>query len=491
MKISLLFITLLLVIFSLAKADYWSEREKFVQYEESLSVGANIKLSENEEKVNTIFMKLKNEELQHGFDNPGEFSPAIHFFQAKKQIVNSKLFQLIEKMPKGGGLHLHDTLLTSLDYVIRNITYRDYLYSCTENGELKLAFADPPLQDPCWISVKSLREKNPDYDGWLRKQFSLVVDHPEQEYPDINAVWKKFESGIQTITLMITYKPVFADYFYQGLQELYDDNVNYVEVRGTLPVVYDLTGWPLNPIQTLGLLKKVADQFLEDHPDFLGIKYIYAPSRHVDEETVDEYIQIYNMMKSLYPDFLVGFDLVNQEDLGYPLTKFINELTEAAGDVKFFFHAGETNWNGMSSDMNLIDAVLLNTTRIGHGYGILKHPGVLKEVKQRGIGIEVNPISNQVLMLVKDLRNHPAATLLAEGYPVVISADGPSLWEIKGLSYDFYQTFMGIASASSDLKLLKQLSINSLMYSALEPQEKPEALLKWEKKWNKFIDEML
>lgn len=68
-----------------------------------------------------------------------------------------------------------------------------------------------------------------------------------------------------------------------------------------------------------------------------------------------------------------------------------------------------------------IDAVLLGTKRIGHGFSLVKYPNILKIVKKLKIGIEVNPISNQVLKLVDDLRNHPAAILFSDDYPVVIS----------------------------------------------------------------------
>jgi adenosine deaminase len=67
------------------------------------------------------------------------------------------------------------------------------------------------------------------------------------------------------------------------------------------------------------------------------------------------------------------------------------------------------------------------------------------------------------LGLVKDLRNHPVAPLIQEGFPIVISADDPGLWDAKGLSYDYYSAFMAMASKSMNLKLLKKLVQGSIL----------------------------
>lgn len=37
-------------------------------------------------------------------------------------------------------------------------------------------------------------------------------------------------------------------------------------------------------------------------------------------------------------------------------------------DIPFIFHAGETLGDGTAADMNVYDAILLGTKRIGHGF---------------------------------------------------------------------------------------------------------------------------
>jgi len=58
-----------------------------------------------------------------------------------------------------------------------------------------------------------------------------------------------------------------------------------------------------------------------------------------------------------------------------------------------------SDFEGTPVDMNLFDAILLNTSRIGHGFAITKHPVVMEIIKQKNIAIEVCPISNQVNIL--------------------------------------------------------------------------------------------
>lgn len=133
----------------------------------------------------------------------------------------------------------------------------------------------------------------------------------------------------------------------------------------------------------------------------------------------------------------------------------------------------------------------MGSQRIGHGYALSKHPKLIDLVKRNDIAVEVNPISNQILKLVDDYRNHPASVLLAQNVPVVISSDDPSFWEASPLSHDFYMAFLGIASRQSDLRVLKKFAMNSILYSTLDGLEQQEALMKWQTQWDKFIENLV
>jgi len=114
---------------------------------------------------------------------------------------------------------------------------------------------------------------------------------------------------------------------------------------------------------------------------------------------------------------LLGFDLVGHEDgiTSKPLIYYAEPLlrfAEKHPDIPFLFHAGETLGDGTAADMNLYDAILLGTKRIGHAsvryyttsvgvsldlhlhsFSLAKHPRLMEICREKSIAIEVFPIS--------------------------------------------------------------------------------------------------
>ncbi|KAL2725889.1 adenosine deaminase 2-like [Vespula maculifrons] len=475
--------------------DYWTARAQILTSEQKSMLGGQLDFKHDERIANDFLMTKKRAEFENAFKNSSLFLPGRNFLEARTDIKNSEVYKIIRTMPKGAVLHAHDTALVSADWIFWNVTFRPNLYVCeSSKGLLQLRFFEKPDDNCSWKLLSDLRKNKSIVDtinSKIYKQMTMLTKNPEVDYKDVDKAWSKFVQIFAFITPMLTYKPVYEDHYYEALKDLYMDNIMYIEIRSTLPNLYELNGTIYSSLETAMVYKKTTERFMSDYPNFVGAKLIYAPSRKVDEKKFDEYLTILKALKEKYPTFLAGFDLVGQEDKGQPLIVFANKLRSLDPSIDYFFHAGETDWYGSSTDENLIDAVLLGAKRIGHGYALTKHPLVMEIMKQRGIAVEVNPISNQVLSLVKDFRNHPAAYLFANNFPVVVSNDDPGLWGSKALSYDFYLAFMGIMSQNSDLRALKQLAINSIMYSNMDVEQKNNALVVWKKKWCDFIEQLV
>lgn len=74
-------------------------------------------------------------------------------------------------------------------------------------------------------------------------------------------------------------------------------------------------------------------------------------------------------------ELVVGFDMVNEEDATPPVIEFVKMIEEYRArqnkEVQVILHAGESVERGNN---NLVDAILLGTKRIGHGFALAKHP---------------------------------------------------------------------------------------------------------------------
>jgi adenosine deaminase CECR1 len=134
-----------------------------------------------------------------------------------------------------------------------------------------------------------------------------------------------------------------------------------------------------------------------------------------------------------------GFDLVGAEDRPNSINYYRDELLAFTKtceslniEIPFMFHAGETLLDtGGTNDpvnSNLFDVVVLNAKRIGHGYSILKHPRLIEEFKKRNICIELCPVSNELLQLCGNIKQHPFPQMLQAGLECTVNSDNPALF---------------------------------------------------------------
>jgi adenosine deaminase CECR1 len=224
------------------------------------------------------------------------------------------------------------------------------------------------------------------------------------------------------------------------------------------------------------------------HANFT-FKVIVSNSRSAPPEKHIEDLDVAMALRKEFPDFVVGFDSVSQEDPNHRTSDYVeafldanDKMQEAGLTLPLFLHDGESQDR---NNTNMFDAVLLDCPRIGHGFNdAFYFPAVRDELKTKGTVLEVNPISNQVLRYVGSLESHPAASLAFDGVNIVIANDDPGVFGYTGLTYDWWAVTI---AWYLDLRSLKTLAKNSLLFSALNPTEKAASIEQWEQEWNAYI----
>ncbi|XP_047431135.1 adenosine deaminase 2-A [Mugil cephalus] len=474
-----------------------ARRDLLMREEWSRQTGGGLALTPAEQKLDAHLRRLKEQDM-----SAPQFPPAVHFFKAKPLIQKSPVFKLLQKMPKGAALHVHGSALVSAEWLVKNVTYRPHCYICfTWDNSVRFLFSDrqPFPRWDCfyWQLLETLRARIGDrerFDDSLMQHLTLFTEDPDGEYPSQDIVWEKFEKAFIAAAGLITHAPVLRDYFYKGFEELLLDNVMYVELRSGLSRTYELDGTIHDKVWTLRTFQEVTKKFTQDHPDFVGARIIISVHRALGVSEVKAAVKEAIQLKKDFPDVVAGFDMVGREDGGRTLWFFREALSlpaELGATLPYFFHAGETDAEGTDVDQNILDALLFNTTRIGHGYALAHHPLAKELSRKRNVAVELCPISNQVLKLVSDLRNHPAAVLMSEGHPLVISSDDPAMFGNTGLSYDFYEAFVGIGGLKANLGTLRELAVNSIRYSSLPAHLKDMCHIMWQKKWDAFVSASL
>lgn len=425
---------------------------------------------------------------------------------ARPLIGNTTLWKVVKRMPKGALLHAHLSAMLPYEKIVETIIDTEGMVisasqpldsdEAKRNASITFAHnngtlpADQPSIDKSDYVPNSqipVKQAADDFAGgekgfldFIRGKTSILPEDSVRHELGVDEVWRRFQAFFGPPGSMIQYEPVVRTFFRKLFESLAGDGINYVEIRSkdkSLVLNGDEDTDP-NPDAWWHLLVEEMDKFKASKKgkNFWGTRFIWSDSRSKDRAQITKgmpnppiathkNMPNQNMLiihgagmkkalqrKTTFPELISGYDLVGQEDLGRPLSDLAPELvwfreqTEALNlSIPYFFHAGETLGDGNSTDLNLFDAILFNTRRIGHGFSLYKHPKLIQQVVEQNVMVEVCPISNEVLRLNTDILHHPLPAMIAHGIPTAISNDDPAMLgqDIAGLSYDFYEAIQG------------------------------------------------
>ncbi|SJX61888.1 related to adenosine deaminase [Sporisorium reilianum f. sp. reilianum] len=506
-------------------------------------------MSADEARANTIFTRLRDAEVQSTWEKEGDLDAfaGMDFYGAKKNGLGqaSQVWNAVQRMPKGALLHCHFDGTVDTKFLLEHakktpgmamktdvpLSTPEALWKATveflvlpESAERsKTSIYSEEYVPGTWVSLQDARESFPyphpyapepktqpngdipsssdaglAFDGYAH---ALMTMTPHQAVPAITnskQAWAKFQSTFGVIAGLIGYEPTLKAYAKELLRSHARDGISYTETRINFLAEFMVRqdGAPdLNHEEWVRIFIEAVNEVKSEITDgsFVDTKIIYTTVRFIDNDKLRWYLEDCIMLKKKFPEWIVGFDLVGHEDPLLPLKVYIPELLrfqqrckEEGVVIPFVFHAGETLEDGADADLNLYDALLLDTKRIGHGVSLARHPVLTDMVKERDVCVEICPISNQVLGYTASICSHPSLlALLNRNVPIALSSDDPSIFENFGLNYDFYQ--LVISSKATSLVSLAALARRSFKYTLVDDAAKTVMFEDWDRRWNVFV----
>ncbi|KAF8511122.1 hypothetical protein BU17DRAFT_54841 [Hysterangium stoloniferum] len=479
-------------------------------------------MSATEAKAEEIVRRLRKEEADTIWSAINEDIP--HPFPGMEFLTG---MPVIKMMPKGAMLHAHLDATVDVSLVLKialehpAIHVRSSTYLSVDEATRQLPeFRALPVSEygtsadiasstyvpDSWIPFKEARQACSlgieAFDQWVIQAMTISPTEAYKTHSTVTKIWQKFTSTFLVSEGMLRYTPIWEQYIREFFLSSIRDGIMYMEPR--------ISFWQKTMINAKGeqsatheewldIFERVIQQVKSElkaqgrEDEFFGARIIYTTLRFITPEELEWYLDDCIMLKQKYPHLIAGFDLVGDENVLQPLTYYLKPLlrfqekqAELGIDIPFIFHAGETLGDGNHVDDNLFDAILLGTKRIGHGFSLAKHPLLMQMCREKGIALEICPISNEILRLTSSIPMHPLPTILNNGIPVALSPDDPAVFGNLDLSYDFYQVL--VASEVTGLITLAVAARDSLEFSTLEKSEKERALAVWEKRWAAFVE---
>jgi len=222
----------------------------------------------------------------------------------------------------------------------------------------------------------------------------------------------------------------FLDIYYAGCnvliteQDFYDLTITYFKKSHEQNIIHSEIFFDPQSHTSRGIaietVVKGIRRAMKDAKQKWGITghLILSFLRHLPEEDA---ISTLTSAIDIKDEFVaIGLD---SSELGNPPAKFQKVFKMAAeqGYLKVA-HAGEEGpaqyiWDSLS---------MLNIDRLDHGNRAMDDEMLLKELKNRKMGLTLCPLSNLKLQVVKDLKNHPIKRMLDLGIKVTLNSDDPA-----------------------------------------------------------------
>jgi len=398
-----------------------------------------------------------------------------------KRIAESKLYTLLQKMPKGSDLHVHGTSILPVRKMIDWMLEEDNLLIDVDTCCLKLK-TDEGLTDRCMPIGEAF------YKGYISRK-DIETKWTVLGCSDEENIWSYFEGFFDYTEAIDRDFDMLYRYYLLAFRDCVKNGIYHIEIH----ILFSSDDSETEKIVTT--IRNAYYEVKKESPELI-ISLIGSSMKifHSLEES-EEILKLTRRMQEQYRDesdpenphnFIIGFDLINEEDNSRALKEYapiLLRFKEQYPDFNYYLHCGESL---EAQSNNLIDAYLIRSSRVGHGMNLFRYPNLLKLYCDDEICLECCPISNQTLRYTKDLRLHPGSEYLKRGVTIALCSDDPIFQEREQLTDDF---FAAVVSWDLGIAEIKQLCLNSILYSGLDDGQKHELIQNWNTAWKEFVKE--
>ena len=449
-----------------------------------------IEITEKDKKANALYYSKVKPSFQ--FQDDFYFNLAMKY---KSEIESNIFFKDLQQMPKGCLLHHHFVDCINIKWIadtvmkegnLENIYMRRFrdkydILIYTVKPNLTKENPDQPFKEIIDQYLIENKDKTP-YDYFFKK---LTINYDEIENVKNNSeAWEVFMPKYFFCQFLIFYKEFYKEHVRNTFMQCVEDKQYRIESRITPGCIrdenYEFIGIDeemkiyQDELKYINLLK------LETKFTF-GI--IFEIIRNKKDEFITEKINLSMELKKKYPEIICAVDFSGDEDHFRSLEELTPVMLKNTDpNLPFILHCGESL---KAQNYNLIDGLLLNTKRFGHCINLFKLGKLYETIKNKKIVLEINPISNQTLRQVRDLRLHPCIGYHNQGIKICINNDDPTLYNTKGVAYDF---FVSAAVMEFDLLDFKCFGLNSIDGAQINDELNKEYKNKFLKSWNEFLD---
>lgn len=439
------------------------------------------------------------------------FSQSAESYLEKIRNNEALLTAFFQQMPKGGDLHHHFSGSVYAEPLLERAIAEDFYLNLET-----MAVSKTKPSNGNWENFSSLKNKG-------------KLEHYEQQIIQTWSV-KDYNGSVpsddQFFDSFMKFEPTIQGHFAEGMLELKKraiaENVSYIETQlSTIPCdmnVSDLDDFNAKLRQAStqkdekavlklldelykSLQKKDAKKYADDfNTNFLA--KLHKDLKIDDEKFTMRYqnfvlrfMEPVDLFKNLVIAFIssseskltAGVNIVSPEHgensmkdywLHMVMFKYCHSKFP---DVKYTLHAGELTLGLVQPEeltWHINDAIYVaGANRIGHGVDIAYEANsydLLKYMSKNNIPIEINLVSNEFILKVKENR-HPFTLYKEFNVPIVISTDDAGI-----LRSNMTEQYVLLAKRYPDVnyQTIKKYVYNSINYSFIQDESVRKQLIK-------------